>query len=155
MAAEGEQTTAECAKVDEPLTAGSQTVPAHAGNLAKSSLALRKLGAFCARWKSRHETEVAIKRFYFHLRAGDELTPDEEGTALPDFSAAKREALLCARELLAEAIRSGQQRVPDAFVIADQAGQTLDIFSLAAVLPEPLRGKTASVGGTFFCKSLS
>jgi hypothetical protein len=40
---------------------------------------------------------------------------------------------------LAEAIRSGKQRVPDAFVIADEAGQTLDIFSLAAVLPEPFK----------------
>jgi hypothetical protein len=47
-------------------------------------------------------------RFYFHVRAGDELTPDDEGMDLPDLSAAKREALLGARELLAEAIESGK-----------------------------------------------
>jgi hypothetical protein len=78
-------------------------------------------------------------RYYFHVRAGDELTSDEEGTDLPDFSAAKREALLSARELLAEAIKSGKKTVPDAFVIADEAGQELDSVPLAAALPEPLR----------------
>ena len=38
--------------------------------------------------------EVAMGRFYFHLRDGDELLPDDEGVDLPDFSAAKREAVL-------------------------------------------------------------
>jgi uncharacterized protein DUF6894 len=78
-------------------------------------------------------------RFYFHVRAGDELTPDDEGMDLPDLSAAKREAVPSARELLAEAIKSGKQTVPDAFVIADDEGRPLDIVSLAAVLPEPLK----------------
>jgi hypothetical protein len=76
-------------------------------------------------------------RFYFHVRAGDELTPDDEGMDLPDLSAAKREALLGARELLVEAIKSGKQTVPDAFVIADDDGRALDTVSLAAVLPAP------------------
>jgi hypothetical protein len=78
-------------------------------------------------------------RFYFHLRAGDELTSDDEGLDLPDLSAAKREAVLTARELLSEAIKSGKQTVPDAFVIADDEGRPLDIVSFAAVLPEPLK----------------
>jgi hypothetical protein len=83
--------------------------------------------------------KVAMGRFYFHLRAGDELISDDVGIDLPDLSAAKREAVLSARELLAEAIKSGRQRVPDAFVIADDEGRPLDIVSLAAVLPEPLK----------------
>jgi hypothetical protein len=78
-------------------------------------------------------------RFYFHLRAGDELTRDEEGVDLPDFSAAQREALLSARELLAEAIKSGRPTVPEAFVIADEEGRMIDIVLLAAVLPETLK----------------
>ena len=45
-------------------------------------------------------------RFYFHLRAGDELISDDVGIDLPDLSAAKREAVLGARELLAEAIKT-------------------------------------------------
>jgi hypothetical protein len=64
-------------------------------------------------------------RFYFHLRVGNELTPDEEGTDLPDFSAAQREALLALRELLAEAIKSGRREIPEALVIADEAGRQL------------------------------
>jgi hypothetical protein len=85
------------------------------------------------------KSEAAMRRFYFHLRNGDELLPDDEGIDLPDFSAAKREAVLAARELLAEAIRSDRQKIPDAFVIADESGQTLDTVLLAALLPEPLK----------------
>jgi hypothetical protein len=77
-------------------------------------------------------------RFYFHLQAGDEVIRDDEGAELPDLSAAQREALLAARELLAEAIKSGKREVPEAFVIADEAGQTHSI-PLAAVLPKPLK----------------
>jgi hypothetical protein len=78
-------------------------------------------------------------RFYFHLRAGDELMPDDEGIDLPDFSAAQHEALLSARELLAEAIKSGKPEVPEEFVIADESGRELDTVPLATVLPRPLK----------------
>jgi hypothetical protein len=77
-------------------------------------------------------------RFYFHIRAGDELIPDDEGVDLPDLSAAQREVLLAAREVLAEAIKTGKSEVPDAFVIADEAGQELAIVSLATLLPKRL-----------------
>ena len=80
--------------------------------------------------------EIALGHFYFHLRAGDELRTDDEGQDLPDLSAARREAELAARELLAEAIRAGKERVPEGFVIADEAGRALDIVLLAAVLPK-------------------
>ena len=83
--------------------------------------------------------EGAMGRFYFHLRDGDELLPDDEGADLPDFSAARREAVLAAREFLAEAIKSGRQKVPDAFVIADESGRTLDTILLVTLLPEPLK----------------
>jgi hypothetical protein len=64
-----------------------------------------------------------MRRFYFHLRAGDELVPDEEGIDLPDLSAARREAT---RELLAEAIKDGRPEVPEAFVIADEEGREIE-----------------------------
>ena len=78
-------------------------------------------------------------RFYFHLQADDQIVPDDEGADLPDLSAAEHEAILAARELLAEAIKSGRPEVPEAFVIADEAGRPLGIVPLAAVLPKPLR----------------
>jgi hypothetical protein len=37
-----------------------------------------------------------MARFYFHVRADDELRRDEEGIDLPDVSAARHEALLLA-----------------------------------------------------------
>jgi len=83
--------------------------------------------------------EIAVGRFYFHLRAGDELLTDDEGADLPDVSAARREAELAARELLAEAIRAGKEEVPEAFVIADEGGREIDIVPLAAVLPKLLK----------------
>jgi hypothetical protein len=78
-------------------------------------------------------------RFYFHIMKGDELIPDDEGTELPDVAAATREALKSARELLAEAIKVGKPKVPDALVIADEAGRTVEVLPLAAVLPEPFK----------------
>ncbi len=74
-------------------------------------------------------------RFYFHLQAGDQIVPDDEGTDLPDLSAAEHEAILAARDLLAEAIKSGKKEVPEAFVIADEEGRALALVPLAAVLP--------------------
>jgi hypothetical protein len=82
---------------------------------------------------------VAMGRFYFHLRQGDQLIRDDEGLDLPDLAAAQHEAVAAARELLAEAVKRGTPSVPDAFVIADEAGRTLGTLPLAAVLPEPLK----------------
>jgi hypothetical protein len=40
---------------------------------------------------------------------------------------------------LAEAIKTGQPSVPDAFVIADQAGRALDIIPLEMLLPKSFK----------------
>ncbi len=78
-------------------------------------------------------------RFYFHLQAQDQIVPDDEGQELPDLSAAEHEAIEAARELLAEAIRSGKPEVPEAFVIADEEGRALALVPFTTVLPRPLR----------------
>ena len=72
---------------------------------------------------------------------------DEEGADLRDALEARRLAIITARELLADAIRHGKNKVPEAVVIADEHGRTIDTVPFAAVLPEPLRSKAASVGG--------
>ena len=77
--------------------------------------------------------------FYFHLKQGDELVIDEEGSNLPDLTAARHEALQSARELLCSAIRAGASVVPDAIVVVDQEGRTVDSLRLVAVLPPALR----------------
>jgi hypothetical protein len=49
-----------------------------------------------------------MPRYLFHIRDGDKLIPDEEGTELPDLSAARKEAALSAREILLEAAGSSE-----------------------------------------------
>jgi hypothetical protein len=78
-------------------------------------------------------------RFYFHLKDGEEIFHDDEGAEFPDVDAAKQEAEHSAREFLCEALKTRKPRVPGAFVIADEAGRTLYVLPLAAVLPEPLK----------------
>ncbi len=75
-------------------------------------------------------------RFYFHLKRKGQLVPDEEGLELASLNEARHEALQGARELLVEAIKHGVP-VPEAFVIADEAGQTLLVLPLSEVLPKP------------------
>ena len=69
-------------------------------------------------------------RFYFHLQADEQIVPDDEGVDLPDLSAAEHEAILAARELLAEAIKSGRPEVPEAFVIADEEAERWPSYRL-------------------------
>jgi hypothetical protein len=80
-------------------------------------------------------------RFYFHVKDGAALLRDPEGTDLRDAAEAERMALLSARELLANAVRSGKSRFPEAFVIADEQGRTIATVPLAVVLPELLKAK--------------
>lgn len=80
-----------------------------------------------------------MARFYFHLRKGNKFIPDDDGEDFADASAAKLEAIASAREILAGAIRSGHASVPDAFVIADEAGQEIDTVPLVMVLPESMK----------------
>jgi hypothetical protein len=80
-------------------------------------------------------------RFYFHLKDGDDLTLDEEGSELPGIDAARKEALRTAREMLSEAIKQGAEKVWEALVIADASGRTIEVLPLAAALPMVLRAR--------------
>ena len=82
-----------------------------------------------------------MARFYFHLRKMGQLVTDDEGLELPDKSVALREAQQSARELLADAIKSGKDTVPEAFVIADERGRKIATLPLEALLPESLKRK--------------
>jgi hypothetical protein len=77
-----------------------------------------------------------MARFYFHLQDADELHTDPEGTDLPDVDAAKREALLAARDILSDAIKTGKSKVPEAFVIADEAGRKVAVVCGATTAVE-------------------
>ena len=83
-----------------------------------------------------------MARFYFHVQSLDRLVHDEQGEDLPSLSAAQQEALLTARDLLANAIKGGREDVPSAVVIADERGRAIDTIPLAAVLPESMRSQS-------------
>ena len=72
-----------------------------------------------------------MSRFYFHIRLGDQIVLDQEGSDLPDPAAA--------RQILADAIKSGSENSPEAFVIADGEGRELETVLFAAVLPKRLQ----------------
>jgi hypothetical protein len=78
-------------------------------------------------------------RFYFHLRMGEKVITDQEGSDCFDIAAARLEALAAARHILADAIRSGRDDTPEAFVIADSEGRELATVPLAVVLPRRLK----------------
>jgi uncharacterized protein DUF6894 len=80
-----------------------------------------------------------MSRFYFHLHVGGHVVPDNEGTDLPGLSAAKHEAMQSAREILADAIKSGKPEIAEAFVITDEAGRALAVVPFLAVLPRLLK----------------
>ena len=59
-----------------------------------------------------------MQRYFFHLRDGGELIPDETGMDLAGLEEARREAVQSARDILAEQFRAGQaldgqQTLPD------------------------------------------
>jgi hypothetical protein len=85
------------------------------------------------------DREAEMGKFYFHLRMGEEVITDQEGSDCLDISAARLEALVAARQILADAIRSGNDDTPEAFVIADSEGRELATVPLAVVLPRRLR----------------
>jgi hypothetical protein len=64
-----------------------------------------------------------MARYFFHIKAGAELLKDEEGSEHATLDHARSQALKTARELWADAIKSGKAPGADAIVIADEQGQ--------------------------------
>ena len=60
--------------------------------------------------------------YYLHIRNGDKLEVDPDGTELPDLEAALTEALKVARELVDEVADLGRDAVIE---VADRSGETI------------------------------
>jgi hypothetical protein len=70
-------------------------------------------------------------RYYFDLRDGDDLAPDEEGVELPDIEHVQEEAALAlaqmARDVLPRTVTDdGGHRI--AIEVRDEAGPVLKVF---------------------------
>jgi hypothetical protein len=66
-----------------------------------------------------------MPRFFFHVRDGDDLTNDLEGTDFPDLESARADARTAAREILAEQIDRQGKLSKQIFEICDEAGRLL------------------------------
>jgi hypothetical protein len=88
-----------------------------------------------------------MARYYLHMRSGDRIESDLEGSELSDLNAARNEALQSAREILAEAIISPNPDLFDSFVIADESGRELETVALRDALPKAFAENKAEICG--------
>ncbi|GLS47061.1 hypothetical protein GCM10007884_50630 [Methylobacterium brachythecii] len=72
--------------------------------------------------------------YFLHLRRGNELIEDFDGSLLPDLDAAKAEAFAAAREMLAERVKAGKLLNGETFEITDDTGTVLATLPLRDAL---------------------
>jgi hypothetical protein len=78
-------------------------------------------------------------RFYFNVVDGAALLNDVEGLDLRDALEARQVAIRSAREILADAIRSGKNRIPEALLITGEEVRAIETIPFASVLPDSLK----------------
>ena len=67
-----------------------------------------------------------MARYFFHLRDGDTLLPDDEGLELLDLEAARGYAIESARQLLSQAaLRGTAASLHQLIQVLDEGGQTV------------------------------
>ena len=75
-----------------------------------------------------------MPRYFFNIRSSEGIIRDPDGTELPDLEAARAEAELSARDLLADLLRQGVTLDGQAFEITDEMGQILERLPFRSVL---------------------
>jgi hypothetical protein len=84
--------------------------------------------------------------FYLHIRQGDgRILEDPDGSDVPDINAARAEAIEGIRDLLAAAIKRGDDDVlNESIIITDNAGRELMTIPYVEALPPRLRRALSS-----------
>jgi hypothetical protein len=77
--------------------------------------------------------------FFINFRRDDQISKDDVGIDLPSLKEAGEAALVSAREILADTIKSGAKDPIQAVMITDESGQELMTIPAKDVLPEPLK----------------
>lgn len=73
---------------------------------------------------------------YLHLREGDDLIEDPDGSDYPDLATAELAALSGLRDIVGESLKWGQPVKTRAIVIADADGNSL----ATVTLPDAMKG---------------
>lgn len=68
---------------------------------------------------------VCMSRYYFHIRAGWDLIPDDEGMEFPDLDRAEMEGHASARDLGLAALRERRSCAAYALEVSDATGKVL------------------------------
>lgn len=63
-----------------------------------------------------------MPRFFLHIRDGDSLIEDPDGSVFPDIEAARAEALASARDILAGHLKAGRILNGQCIEIVDELG---------------------------------
>jgi hypothetical protein len=80
-------------------------------------------------------------RYYFHLRIGHTVSPDEIGLDLPDLETAYLEAFKAAQEMCSELLAEGSDPLTRCFEITDERGRSLLTLPFAEVLEQARQGE--------------
>ncbi|AXV17719.1 hypothetical protein CYG48_18060 (plasmid) [Neorhizobium sp. SOG26] len=72
--------------------------------------------------------------YYFHVRIDGALQADIEGMDLPTHTAALEEAILGAREIVADRVRNGEEIGSEQFKVVDEDGTTIHVLPFRSVL---------------------
>lgn len=67
-----------------------------------------------------------MPRFYFHIRDGEDLEIDPQGTVFDSLEAAITDARMAAREILAEKLLNDEVIDGQCFEIADENGEVVE-----------------------------
>jgi len=79
-----------------------------------------------------------MPRFFLHIDDGTQRIEDEEGSELPDLTAARDEALGAARQLWAAAMLTGRDIGKGNFLIANDQDEVIASVEIDDGLPEAL-----------------
>ena len=74
-----------------------------------------------------------------NFQNGDQIAQDDEGVDLPNLEEARKAALISAREIIADNVRSNTDNPLLAVIITGESGQDLLTISAKDILPEPLK----------------
>jgi hypothetical protein len=66
-----------------------------------------------------------MPKYYFHIKDPHGTTPDLEGIDFANLDEVRNEATLAAREILSELVLSGKDLGNQAFIVENEAGETV------------------------------
>lgn len=78
------------------------------------------------------DEESHMPRYYFHIRKGDVLVEDQDGTEVSEAGSVEEEAVEAARDLLADGDREGPDRREWVYEVADATGATVLLLPFEA-----------------------